>query len=114
MSEDCDELIYLLSMISKSKKSDTAVNGNYSEALYPVAEINPKVEKTSVRPKRCQMAECKTKLALTDSACKCAGIYCMKHRHAELHSCTFDYKGEGMNKLKAQLPEVRGTKLENI
>jgi hypothetical protein len=66
------------------------------------------------RPKRCQKDECKTKLALTDSACKCSGFYCMKHRHAEIHSCTFDYKGEGMNKLKAQLPEVRGTKLENI
>ena len=66
------------------------------------------------RPKRCQKAECKTKLSLTDSACKCSGIYCMQHRHAELHSCTFDYKGEGMNKLKTQLVEAKGVKVENI
>ena len=66
------------------------------------------------RPKRCQMAECKTKLALTDSACKCSGIYCMKHRHAETHSCAFDYKGEGMNKLKSELVEAKGIKVENI
>lgn len=66
------------------------------------------------RPKRCQMAECKAKLALTDSACKCTGVYCMKHRHAETHSCAFDYKGEGMNKLKAQLVEAKGVKVENI
>ena len=66
------------------------------------------------RPKRCEMTDCKQKLTLTDSACKCVGFYCMKHRHAETHSCTFDYKSEGMNKLKAQLPEVRAVKLENI
>ena len=66
------------------------------------------------RPKRCQMAECKQKLTLTDSACKCTGFFCMQHRHAETHSCAFDYKGEGINKLKAQLPEVKGVKVENI
>jgi hypothetical protein len=66
------------------------------------------------KPKRCQMAECKAKLALTDSACKCSGFYCMKHRHAETHSCAFDYKGEGMGKLKTQLVEAKGVKIENI
>ncbi len=68
----------------------------------------------ATRPKRCQMAECKAKLALTDSACKCAGFYCMKHRHAETHSCAFDYKSEGMGKLKTQLVEAKGVKIENI
>ena len=68
----------------------------------------------ATRPKRCQMAECKAKLALTDSACKCTGFYCMKHRHAETHSCAFDYKSEGMGKLKSQLVEAKGVKIENI
>ena len=66
------------------------------------------------RPKRCQMTDCKAKLALTDSACKCTGFYCMKHRHAETHSCAFDYKSEGMGKLKTQLVEAKGVKVENI
>ena len=74
-------------------------------------EIMPTV---ATRPMRCQMAECKIKLALTDSACKCSGFYCMKHRHAEIHSCAFDYKGEGMGKLKSQLVEAKGVKIENI
>ena len=73
----------------------------------PTVELKP-------RPKRCEMTDCKQKLGLTDSVCKCVKFYCIKHRHAETHSCTFDYKGEGMNKLKAQLVEAKGIKVENI
>jgi hypothetical protein len=110
MDEDYIEfdLEGLLSLIAKPKVS-VETNAKIP-AVAAISEAKPEQK----RPKRCQMAECKQKLALTDSACKCSGVYCMKHRHAEVHSCTFDYKGEGMNKLKAQLPEVRGIKLENI
>jgi hypothetical protein len=94
----------LLSLIAKSDKA--------VQATYPVEQ--DKLKSEPKRPKRCQMAECKQKLTLTDSACKCSGVYCMKHRHAETHSCAFDYKGEGMNKLKAQLVEAKGVKVENI
>ena len=80
-----------------------------SKENLPIPKAKPRP-----RPKRCEEADCKTKLALTDSACKCTGFYCIKHRHAETHSCAFDYKSEGINKLKAQLPEVRAVKLENI
>ena len=97
------ELSNLLSMIAETPEKVVS----RSQRSVATPSVAP-------RPKRCQMAECKTKLSLIDSACKCCGFYCIKHRHAELHSCTFDYKGEGMNKLKAQLPEVRATKLENI
>lgn len=95
------ELLDLLSMIAETPEKVVSKRSLVTPSAPP-------------RPKRCQMAECKTKLSLTDSACKCCGFYCMKHRHAELHSCTFDYKGEGMNKLKAELKEVRASKLENI
>jgi hypothetical protein len=100
----------LLSLIAKSDKA--------VQVTHPLKQDKPTItselKSEPKRPKRCQMAECKQKLALTDSACKCSGFYCMKHRHAETHSCAFDYKGEGMNKLKAQLPEVKGVKVENI
>jgi len=68
----------------------------------------------SPKPKRCQMVDCKGKLGLTDNACKCSRFYCSKHRHAETHSCTFDYKSEGIDKLKKLLPVVRGVKVDNI
>ena len=80
----------------------------------PLKPVETSIPTVPTRPKRCQMAECKAKLALTDSACKCTGFYCMKHRHAETHSCAFDYKGEGMNKLKSELVEAKGIKIENI
>ena len=90
------DLTDLMTMISKPVVQQTA----------------PKAD--PVRPKRCQMADCRMKLGLTDPVCKCSGFYCSRHRFADDHSCAFDYKGEGMNKLKAQLTEVRGIKLDSI
>lgn len=38
----------------------------------------------------------------------------MKHRHAELHACTYDFKSESDARLKMQLGEVIGVKLQKI
>lgn len=112
MSEDYVEF-NLKGLLSLIAKSDKAV-----QVTHPLEQDTPTItselKSEPKRPKRCQMAECKQKLALTDSACKCAGLFCMKHKHAETHSCAFDYKGEGMNRLKSQLTEVRGVKVDNI
>lgn len=100
------DLSNLLSMIDKNASSQAS--NKPADLKAAAAEVIP------ARPKRCQMAECKMKIGLTDPVCKCSGFYCGRHRFADDHSCAFDYKGEGMNKLKAQLTEVRGIKLENI
>jgi hypothetical protein len=70
--------------------------------------------KELTRPKRCQMSDCKVKLSLTDSPCKCSQTFCMRHRHAELHSCTYDFKGESDARLKKEMNEVRAQKLERV
>uniref|UniRef100_A0A6C0K4W0 AN1-type domain-containing protein n=1 Tax=viral metagenome TaxID=1070528 RepID=A0A6C0K4W0_9ZZZZ len=84
----------------------------YLQGFIKASEI--KTVDLEPRPKRCQMADCKAKLSLTDSPCKCSQIFCMKHRHAELHSCTYDFKGESDARLKKEMNEVRGQKLERI
>lgn len=43
-------------------------------------------------PKRCEAELCKRKLALTTGSCKCKKYFCAKHRVAEDHACTFDYR----------------------
>lgn len=66
------------------------------------------------RPKRCQHTACKTKLMLTDFACKCKGFYCSQHRFSNSHDCTFDYMNSGKELLAKQLVEAKGVRLEQI
>jgi hypothetical protein len=67
-----------------------------------------------VRPKRCELLGCKSKIMLSDQACKCTGFYCSQHRHSETHSCSFDYKGTGKNTLEKQLVKMESVKLEHL
>lgn len=57
----------------------------------------------SPKPKRCGHTECKKKLSLLDMDCRCGRRFCMNHRHAELHNCTFDYKTAGVKELNKVL-----------
>jgi len=47
----------------------------------------------SDRPSRCCYDICKGKINIVDFPCKCKNYYCSKHRHAEQHNCSYDYKG---------------------
>ena len=67
-----------------------------------------------VKPKRCQGIGCKAKIGLTSFICKCEGWYCGMHRHAENHSCSFDYKTKGQVSLEKALIKVAGEKLEKV
>jgi predicted nucleic acid binding AN1-type Zn finger protein len=80
----------------------------------PVQAVSKPVVEEKVRPKRCQMLSCKSKIMLSDQACKCTGFYCSQHRHSETHACTFDYKGDGKNTLEKQLVKVESNKLDRL
>jgi hypothetical protein len=67
-----------------------------------------------VKPKRCQNEGCKTKLVLSDFACRCSQYYCSSHRASELHKCTYDYKTVGKDALTKQNPAIVADKLERI
>ena len=44
---------------------------------------------------KCQVQYCNKKLSMTDlitCKCKCGNIYCLLHRLAEAHNCTYNYK----------------------
>ena len=59
-------------------------------------------------PKRCQFGECKKKLKLTDSKCKCNKIFCMDHKFSQSHKCNYDYKSDGLKNLEQKLVKVVG------
>ena len=73
------------------------------------AMVVPKKEQ-----KRCGCAGCKTKLLLTDFACKCTVRFCQSHRLPEDHLCTFDHKGAGRAILKEQLVKAVNKKVEEV
>ena len=70
--------------------------------------------KKNLFPKNCQFADCKIKLKITDFSCKCKNTYCSKHRYAEDHECSYDYKQTGNELLTKQLIKVIRDKLDKI
>jgi hypothetical protein len=66
------------------------------------------------RPKRCQMADCKAKIVLSDFACQCKKFYCSMHRYSESHSCSFDYRAAGAKVLEKNLVKTIASKLDKV
>lgn len=79
-----------------------------------VPEEAPNVTPQKTKPKACQHAECKKKLMLSDFACRCENYYCGSHRHAESHTCSFNFKGQGVTLLEKQLVKSVASKLDRI
>jgi len=56
---------------------------------------------------------CKKKTLLLFS-CHCGNKFCIKHKCAETHNCTFDYKKNGQEKLSKDNPKIQFTKVLSI
>jgi hypothetical protein len=59
---------------------------------------------------------CRVKLSVVQQGikCKCDQAFCGNCRYPEKHNCSFDFQQEGKNRLKEELVEVRGEKLNRI
>uniref|UniRef100_A0A6C0LNP4 AN1-type domain-containing protein n=1 Tax=viral metagenome TaxID=1070528 RepID=A0A6C0LNP4_9ZZZZ len=90
----------------------TAFTSSLKDIKLQIKEPESEIE--LLRPKRCQMTECRQKIKLTDSACKCKSFFCTAHRHSELHNCTFDYRQTAAARLEKQLIKTQADKLERI
>ena len=85
---------------------------------------SPKARKDQNSPrlrgkkKRCRVPNCRKKLNITNTfSCRCSPdqmVFCAKHRHPELHGCTFDYKAEGRKYLEKANPLLVIPKLPKI
>ena len=53
------------------------------------------------------------KKSLTVIICKCGNHYCLKHRYAESHECTFDYKESAKEMLNKKLYKIEADKMAN-
>ena len=58
---------------------------------------------------------CNKKINITNTfSCRCEKSFCPKHRHSELHNCTYDYKTEGKKQLELANPVITVPKLPKI
>ena len=106
-----NDLLNLLKSDSKTKTPQV------SPPLLPEAPQDPtkdKLEAPKTKPKTCQHVACKKKLMLSDFACRCENYYCGSHRHAESHSCAYDFKKQGATQLEKQLVNAVASKLDRI
>ncbi len=60
-------------------------------------------------PTRC--FKCHRKIGLTAIRCHCQYYFCGRHRYAEQHECSFDYRRQGKQQLEAKLEQVTSDKL---
>jgi hypothetical protein len=97
--------------------------GDLKESALHVQEAVPseqKVESTSgqahvqVQVPSGHCENCKRKLHLIPFHCGgCEKDFCAAHHLPETHQCTFDYKGQGRKKLKKEMPQVIGDRIQN-
>jgi len=73
-----------------------------------------KIEIKSTSLTKCQREDCKRVVGLLGFSCQCGGIYCGKHRMAEDHDCTFDFKKSGRKQLQKDNPSFGNKKLRLI
>jgi AN1-type zinc finger and ubiquitin domain-containing protein 1 len=98
-----DSMMNLLHILSSD-------NSNINQEIIEDKKLENIVVKPIIEdlPKRCQFGECKKKLKLTDSKCKCNKIFCMDHKFSQSHKCNYDYKSDGLKNLEQKLVKIVG------
>lgn len=75
-------------------------------------ESNAMAKTSSVNP-RC--AQCNKKLGIIMvMKCHCEKMFCAKHRYAEAHNCSYDFKREGQKSIAKENPLVVASKVTKI
>ena len=69
----------------------------------------------ATKNKKMRCNDCRKRLNITNMfMCRCEQKFCAKHRHAESHSCTYDYKSDGRKYLEKANPFIPIPKLPKI
>ncbi|KAG0464241.1 hypothetical protein HPP92_020310 [Vanilla planifolia] len=61
---------------------------------------------------RCAVCKKKVGMALVAVGCRCGGVFCSVHRHAEAHNCWHDFRREGRRQLANANPLVKAEKIQ--
>ena len=75
---------------------------------------NTKMDSKKMKKTICDMNGCKKKLGIVKYNCNCGNNFCVKHKLAESHNCTYDFIKEGKKKLEEKNPVVIKPKIIKI
>lgn len=81
------------------------------ELSSPATEQAPKAD---VQADATKCWSCQRKVGLLGFKCKCSYVFCSKHRYADQHTCSFDYKTAAKEQIKKANPVVEGAKIVKI
>lgn len=98
-----------------SSGRNTPVMEKIQEKIIEMDKIIKQIEQPKKSKKRrCQV--CRKKLGLSGFKCKCSdtNFFCSKHRYAEEHNCSFDYKKENKDLLREKNPQIVSDKIIRI
>ena len=96
--------------------ANTLVNHTMSPKLSSSDERGPRLTSgKAAKSKKMRCSDCRKRLNITNMfVCRCERKFCAKHRHAESHSCTYDYKADGKKYLEKANPIIPIPKLPKI
>ncbi|XP_050387505.1 zinc finger A20 and AN1 domain-containing stress-associated protein 9-like [Argentina anserina] len=86
-------------VVSVEKTPDVAVSVSDSSSTTLTSDQPSGVTK---KMNCCQRENCKKRISPAESIslkCRCGGVFCVKHRYPEDHSCSFNYKEMGKDDL---------------
>ena len=66
------------------------------------------------QPNRGRCFTCSKKVGLLGFECRCGYVFCSGHRHAQDHTCSFDYAAFDRERLAKANPLVAGSKLDKL
>jgi hypothetical protein len=75
---------------------------------------NPPAAEESLQKDVTRCYNCRRKVGLLGFKCRCGFVFCSHHRHADQHSCAFDYKAMQKAKITEQNPVVSAPKVTKI
>jgi hypothetical protein len=81
--------------------------------MKPKTETTEASEKASKKSKKPRCSTCNKKVGLCAIKCKCDLVFCDKHRYAEAHNCTFDFKASHKAALALNNPKTSASTLLN-
>ncbi|XP_072043662.1 uncharacterized protein [Amphiura filiformis] len=81
--------------ITKESRNESLASFYSDAGCTPtIIEVKPKTTPKPSKKQRC--AHCRKKVPIgLGIDCRCGGIYCIQHRHREVHGCNYDYKTYG-------------------
>ena len=73
-----------------------------------------KADEKPVQVNRNRCFSCNKKVGLLGFECRCGYTYCAGHRHAQDHTCTFDYAAFDRERLAKSNPAIVASKLDKF